>query len=247
MVTRLGQLQTATIGALCLTFGYVLQSVLVAASVDPPRTHTAYSDCSPAPSLLVMPLASSLWLLMPCLMAMALGSCLVSPVITSQLSQLAPPGKNAEYLSFNGTFSSLATVKRLRHISFSSPLTDHCSQMCSGFVTFLYAGSKFHALGLTTLSAFLLAIVLGGLAYDEVRKAVPPKDKEQNALEKFFGFGQELPQERFFDELQIALIATIRERGWSRGMKTKKGQVRHVLTHRARIVSNPSPMNLPCR
>ena len=96
-------------------------------------------------------------------------------------------------------------------------------------MTFLFARSRIQALGLTAATGLGLAVVLGWLAYDEARKTLPDKDKEQDALEKLFGAGQELPQEQFFDELQIALIETIRERGWSRGLQTKKGQVRTPL------------------
>jgi hypothetical protein len=101
--------------------------------------------------------------------------------------------------------------------------------MCAGNLTFVYARSRVHALGMITVSALLLAAVLGWLAYDEqARNTLPDKDKEQDALEKLFGAGQELPQEQFFDELQIALITAFRERGWSRGLQTKKGQVTHT-------------------
>ena len=54
--------------------------------------------------------ASSVPSLLPCLLVLSLGSSLVGPVLTSHLSLLAPPGKNAEYLSFSGTFESLAWV-----------------------------------------------------------------------------------------------------------------------------------------
>jgi hypothetical protein len=58
--------------------------------------------------------ASSVSSLLPCLLALSLGSSLVGPVLTSHLSLLAPPGKNAEYLSFSGTFESLAWVSAVR-------------------------------------------------------------------------------------------------------------------------------------
>ena len=49
--------------------------------------------------------------MLPCLLAHALGANLTNTVLSSQLSQLAPPGKTAEYMSIIGTFASLGTVR----------------------------------------------------------------------------------------------------------------------------------------
>ena len=86
-----------------------------------------------------------------------------------------------------------------------------------------------HALGLTGIMGLGLALVLMYLARQEaLALALLTTEKTQRRsgqLAAFFGFGEELPQEQFFDELQLALLTTIQQRGWSTAMRSKKGQI----------------------
>lgn len=72
---------------------------------------------------------------------------------------------------------------------------------------------QLHALCLTGVMGLILALVLVHLARQEaLALALVASQKSQRRsgqLAAFFGFGEELPQEQFFDELQLALLTTI--------------------------------------
>jgi MFS family permease len=150
-------------------------------------------------------------------MGMAIGNGLVRPSLPAFLGLIAPRSRHGEYIAVGQTFSNLSMI-------FAGSLTEiyiHHSK----WEVILLAGGASLLNGLLMVSYELWMTYYYSALNEQKRKT---KQEEMLAhrsnLEKFFGFGEQLKEDEFFETLVVALKQVIHLRGYDKAIQTRKGQ-----------------------
>lgn len=139
--------------------------------------------------------------LVPIYIVLSLGNACVRPIFPSHLSNLAPKGKNAEYIALTSTFGNFGF-------------------MFAGQFTTLFSYNPIYAFVLAASLSFANFVTLEGYAIYKTATAPPPSPPTD--IDKFLGYGKD--ERIFWKTLQELLREKMERCNMSRVLHSEKGQ-----------------------
>lgn len=138
-----------------------------------------------------------------------IGNCLIRPVIPAYLGSIAPKGRSAEYIAINATFSNLGMMSAA-----------NLTQLFSVSPTFAILSTG----GIGVLNGLIMFAMVVYTSAIRGSSAVEVATKPRTPLEEFFGFGDQLSEKEFWEDVVETLKTTVVQRNYSRAVRCVKGQ-----------------------